>query len=454
MLFHLQHVQQGRNAKKNLEPKMQRPVNVEACTPTAKDSRRFLRHLFDEAVAAVDPLNVVARHLPARPKGRTIILGAGKASARMALAVERHWDGPLEGLVITRYGHGESCKRIEIVEAGHPVPDVEGHEAAKRIMRATNGLTEDDLVIFLISGGGSSLLSLPAPGITLAEKRDINSRLLRSGATIHEMNCVRRYISSAKGGRLALACHPAQVLTLVLSDVPGDDPSVVASGPSVPSEGSAMDALRTLDKYRISVSDRIRSIIADPALAPPSPRDEFLRNNRTVTIATAQCALDAAARAARARGYEVLILGNSIEGEARDVAMMHAGIARQIVLHGQPASRPCVLLSGGETTVTVRGEGRGGRNAEFLLSAAISLNGLAGVHALACDTDGIDGTEDNAGAFLSPDSLARAAASGIDPRAALDNNDGYGFFAALGDLIVTGPTRTNVNDFRAVLIEA
>lgn len=433
---------------------MLRKIERADAAPDAIKSRQFLRHLFNEAVAAVDPLNVVPPRLPPCPKGRTIVLGAGKASARMALAVERHWSGPLEGLVVTRYGHGEACRHIEIVEAGHPVPDAEGHEAAKRILQMTSGLTEDDQVIFLISGGGSSLLSLPAPGISLDEKRDINSKLLRSGATINEMNCVRRHISAVKGGRLALACHPAKVLTLVISDVPGDDPSVVASGPSVPSEGGALEALRVLDKYRIAVSDHIRTIIADPAMAPPSPHDERLRGNRTVTIAAAQCALEAAAQTARSHGYEVLILGNSIEGEARDVATMHAGIARQVALHGQPAARPCVILSGGETTVTVRGGGRGGRNAEFLLSLALGLNGLPGVHAIACDTDGIDGTEDNAGAFLAPDSLARAAALGIDPRAMLANNDGYGFFTALGDLLVTGPTRTNVNDFRAMLIEA
>lgn len=428
--------------------------DLETHTAYAERSRQFLKKLFQEAVAAVDPLNILPPHLPARPKGRTIVLGAGKASARMALAVEQNWEGPLEGLVVTRYGHGEPCARIEIVEAGHPVPDAEGYAAAKRIMQMASGLTEDDQVIFLISGGGSSLLSLPAPGITLDEKREINRALLRSGATINEMNCVRRYISAVKGGRLALACHPAQVLTLVVSDVPGDDPSIVASGPSVAGHGSASDALRTLDKYRIVVADRIRAIIADPASAPPTPLDPRLAGNRTVTIATAQHALDAAAKAARSSGYHALILGDSIEGEARTVATVHAGIARQVVKHGQPAAKPCVILSGGETTVTVKGNGRGGRNAEFLLSLAIGLDGLAGVHAIACDTDGIDGTEDNAGAFLSPDTLARAQQCGLDAGALLDNNDGYSFFSALGDLLVTGPTRTNVNDFRAILIEA
>lgn len=433
---------------------MQTPIDLKTHTADSERSRQFLQHLFQEAVRAVDPLHILPQYLPPRPKGRTIVLGAGKASARMALAVERNWDGPLEGLVVTRYGHGESCTRIEIVEAGHPVPDAEGYAAAQRIMQMASGLTADDQVIFLISGGGSSLLSLPAPGIALDEKRAINNSLLRSGATISEMNCVRRHISAVKGGRLTLACHPAQVLTLVVSDVPGDDPSIVASGPSVPSLGSSRDALRTLDKYRIDVPQRIRAIIADPACAPPTPLDPRLRDHRTVTIATAQHALEAAARAARSSGYAALILGDSIEGEARTVATVHAGIARQVVMHGQPAAKPCVILSGGETTVTVKGNGRGGRNAEFLLSLAIGLNGMAGVHAIACDTDGIDGTEDNAGAFLSPDTLARAEKCELDAGAALDNNDGYSFFAALGDLLMTGPTRTNVNDFRAILIEA
>ncbi|MFC7518982.1 glycerate kinase [Herbaspirillum sp. GCM10030257] len=431
---------------------MQRPFGWETSKPSIR-SRLVLQHLFDEAVAAVDPLNVVPPHLPPAPKGRTIVLGAGKASARMALAVERNWSAPLEGLVVTRYGHGEPCSRIEVVEAGHPVPDKEGYEAAKRMLALTSGLTENDQVIFLMSGGGSSLLSLPAPGISLLEKRDINSQLLRCGATINEINGVRRYISAVKGGRLALACYPAKVLTLVISDVPGDDPTVVASGPSVPSDAKSEEALRTLDKYAIEVSDRVRSIVSDMTLAPPQPNDERLRRNHTVVVATAQSALDAAVHAAKNCGYQPVVLGNSIEGEARSIATMHAGIARQVVLHNQPFPKQCVLLSGGETTVTVRGNGRGGRNAEFLLSLAIALNGLNGVHALACDTDGIDGTEDNAGAFVSPDSLSRAAAFGLNPQAMLESNDGYSFFAALNDLVKTGPTRTNVNDFRAILIE-
>jgi hydroxypyruvate reductase len=303
-----------------------------------------------------------------------------------------------------------------------------------------------------MSGGGSALLSLPAPGITLEEKREINRALLRSGAPIGEMNCVRRHLSAIKGGRLALACYPARVVTLVVSDVPGDDPAVVASGPTVPDGSTARDALAILERYRIPVSAAVRALLLDPDRAAPKPDDPRLARNETVVIATAQAALEAAAAAARQNGITPLILSNSIEGEARDVASVHAAIGRQVLEHGQPLPAPCVILSGGETSVTVRGQGRGGRNAEFLLALAVALAGRAGVHAIACDTDGIDGTEDNAGAFLSPDTLARAAAAGLDPRAMLGDNDGYSLFAALGDLVVTGPTRTNVNDFRALLI--
>ena len=414
----------------------------------------LLRRLFEVAVAAVDPLIVVPPHLPPPPKGRTIVIGAGKASARMALAVEQHWPGAISGLVVTRYGHGAPCNRIDIVEAGHPVPDEAGHAAALRMLALVQNLTADDLVICLISGGGSSLLALPAPGLSLDEKRHINSALLKSGATISEMNCVRRHLSAIKGGRLALACHPAQVVTLVVSDVPGDDPAVVASGPTVADHSSARDAKAILDKYAIAQSAALVAVLNDASLAAPMPDDPRLQRNRTTVVATAQQALDAAATAARAAGYTPLILGNSIEGEARDVALVHAAIARQIVQHDQPLSKPCVVLSGGETTVTVRGHGRGGRNAEFLLALAIALDGMADVHALACDTDGIDGTEDNAGCLLAPDSLQRAAGLQLDARARLADNDGYGFFEALGDLLITGPTRTNVNDFRAILVDS
>jgi hydroxypyruvate reductase len=418
----------------------------------AADPRQFLHHLFESALGAVDAGTLLAHHLPPPPPGRTIVIGAGKAAARMAEGVERHWQGPLSGLVVTRYAHGAPTRSIEVVEAGHPVPDAAGVEAAERMLALVQGLTEDDLVLCLMSGGGSALLSLPAPGITLEEKRDINRALLRSGAPIGEMNCVRRHLSAIKGGRLALACHPARVVTLVVSDVPGDDPAVVASGPTVPDGSTARDALAILERYRIPVSAAVRALLLDPDRAAPKPDDPRLARNETVVIATAQAALEAAAAAARQHGITPLILSNSIEGEARDVASVHAAIARQVLEHGQPLGAPCVILSGGETSVTVRGQGRGGRNAEFLLALAVALDGRAGVHAIACDTDGIDGTEDNAGAFLSPDTLARAAAAGLDPRAMLADNDGYSLFSALGDLVVTGPTRTNVNDFRALLV--
>jgi glycerate 2-kinase len=420
----------------------------------ATDARRLLLQLFQTAVAAVDPLEVIGRYLPPPPKGRTLVLGAGKASARMAQGVEQHWQGPISGLVVTRYGHGAPTSRIEVIEAGHPVPDEASALAAERMLALTHGLTADDLVLCLISGGGSALLSMPAPGLSVDEKRDITRRLLKSGAPIGEMNCVRRHLSAIKGGRLALACHPARVVTLVVSDVPGDDPAVVASGPTVPDGSSAADALAILEKYAIAPSAAVRAVLQDPALAAPAPDDPRLRGNQAIVIATAQHALDAAAAAARAAGFAPIILSSSMEGEAREVAIVHAGIARQAIEHGQPLAPPCVILSGGETSVTVRGHGRGGRNAEFLLALGVALNGMQRVFAIACDTDGIDGTEDNAGALLEPGSLARAAQAGLDPRALLADNDGYRFFSALGDLVVTGPTRTNVNDFRAILVTA
>lgn len=419
---------------------------------TVHDPRQFLSSLFAHALRAVDPGELVARYLPPAPRGRTVVIGAGKAAARMAEGVERAWSGPLSGLVVTRYGHGAPTRHIDVVEAGHPVPDEEGIRAAERMLSLVAGLGADDLVLCLVSGGGSALLSLPAPGITAEEKRAINRALLRSGAPIGEMNCVRRHLSAVKGGRLALACHPARVVTLIVSDVPGDDPAVVASGPTVPDASTGLDALAILERYGIAVSSAVRDVLGDPARAAPRPDDPRLARNETVVIATAQAALDAAAAAAREAGVMPLVLSNSIEGEAREVALVHAAIARQVAAHGQPLAAPCVLLSGGETSVTVRGNGRGGRNAEFLLALAVALNGQAGIHAIACDTDGIDGTEDNAGALLAPDTLARAAAAGIDAGARLQDNDGYQVFAALGDLVVTGPTRTNVNDFRAILV--
>jgi hydroxypyruvate reductase len=366
--------------------------------------------------------------------------------------VEDHWQGDISGLVVTRYGHGADCKRIEVVEAAHPVPDEAGRRAASRMLQMVQGLSENDLVLCLISGGGSSLLALPAEGITLEQKQAINKALLKSGAAIGEMNCVRKHLSAIKGGRLALACAPARVATLLISDVPGDDPGIIASGPTLPDATTCADALAILRKYGIEVPDNVRVHLESGAGETPKPDDARFMANTHQVIANAQDALEAAAQTASAAGITPYILSDDLEGEARDVGQVHAAIARQVARRGQPFSKPCVLISGGETTVTVRGKGRGGRNAEFLLSLAVALDGCAGVHAIACDTDGIDGSEDNSGALYGPDSIARATALGLRPRAMLDNNDGYGFFTALGDLVVTGPTRTNVNDFRAVLI--
>ena len=413
----------------------------------------LLRRLFDAAVGAADPALCVPRHLPPPPPGRTLVIGAGKAAAAMARAVETHWPGELSGLVVTRYGHGVPCERIEVVEAAHPVPDEAGRKAAARMLAAVRGLTADDLVLVLISGGGSALLALPFEGIALADKQQINRALLKSGAGIGEMNCVRKHLSAIKGGRLAAAAHPARVLTLVISDVPGDDPAVVASGPTVADPSTCAEALAILETHRIDVPPHVRQLLASGAPETPKPGDPRLARSETRVVAAAQASLAAAAEAARAAGVAPLILGDAIEGEAREVAKAMAGMAKSCARHGVPLRPPCVLLSGGETTVTVKGQGRGGRNAEFLLALAVALDGAAHIHAIACDTDGIDGSEDNAGAWLADDTLARARALGIDAQARLADNDGYGFFAALGELVVTGPTRTNVNDFRAIYIE-
>ncbi|SOE06184.1 glycerate 2-kinase [Variovorax sp. YR752] len=418
------------------------------------DPRRLLRAMFDAAVAAAQPALCVPRHLPVPPKGRLVVIGAGKASAAMARAVEDHWHGPLSGLVVTRYGYGVPCERIEIVEAAHPVPDASGEIAAKRMLDMVRGLTSDDLVLCLISGGGSSLLPLALPGLTLEDKQALNRRLLASGASISEMNCVRRHLSAIKGGRLAAACHPARVLNLLLSDVPGDDPVDIASGPTVPDSTTCADALEILRRHEIDVPAQALSILRSGAGETLKQGDPRLPPIETRFIATPQMALEAAAALAREAGLAPCILGDAIEGEAREVAKAMAGIALQVARHGQPLAAPCVLLSGGETTVTLRGRGRGGRNVEFLLSLGIALNGEPGIHALAGDTDGVDGQEEIAGAVLAPDSLARARARGMKPRERLDDNDGHGFFEALGDSVVTGPTLTNVNDFRAIVIAA
>jgi hydroxypyruvate reductase len=408
--------------------------------------------MFDAAIAAALPGKCLPAHLPPAPKGRTVVVGAGKAAASMARAVEEHWPGPLEGMVVTRYGHGMPTRRIEVVEAAHPVPDRAGREAAERILGLVQGLSPDDLVLALISGGGSALLSLPAPGLTLQDKQAINKLLLKSGANITEMNCVRKHLSAIKGGRLAAAAAPAKVVSLTISDIPGDDPAVIASGPTIADETTFADACAILEKYRISEPHSVIDYLKAAREETPKPGDSRLARTETRMIATPQMSLEAAAQVARDAGASAVILGDSLEGESREVAMVHAGIARQVLRHGQPLPRPCVLLSGGETTVTVRGKGRGGRNAEFLLAMAVALQGEASVYALAGDTDGIDGTEDNAGALLTPETWARAQQAGISAKAHLADNDGYSFFAALGDLVKTGPTLTNVNDFRAILI--
>jgi glycerate 2-kinase len=418
-----------------------------------QEPRALLRAMFDAAVHAALPAAVVPPNLPPPPKGRTVVVGAGKASAAMARAVEEHWPHPLEGLVVTRYGHAAPCRRIEIVEASHPVPDAAGRDAAGRMLEMVKGLGEDDLVLALISGGGSALLSLPAPGLGLEEKQALTQALLRSGADIHEMNCVRKHLSAIKGGRLAAAAAPARVLALLISDVSGDDPAVIASGPTVPDPTTLEDAQAVLEKYGIREPKAAIEALREPANETAKPGDPAFERVESRLIATPQRSLEAAAEVARQHGMAAHLLGDAIEGEARDAAKVMAGIAMQVRRHRQPFAPPCVLLSGGETTVTLRGKGRGGRNVEFLLALAVALAGAPGVHALACDTDGIDGTEDNAGALLGSDSLERAAVRGVRAKAMLADNDGHGFFGALGDLIVTGPTLTNVNDFRAILIE-
>jgi glycerate 2-kinase len=425
--------------------------------------REVLCALFDAALAAADPARAIAAHLPGPVAGRTVVVGAGKASAAMARAFDNAWPGPLEGVVVTRRGHAVRCQRIEIVEAAHPVPDPAGEAAARRILDLALGLGAEDQLVCLVSGGGSALLALPEKGLTLADKQAVTRALLRSGATIGEINTVRKHLSRVKGGRLAAAAAPAPIVTLAISDVPGDDPAVIASGPTVPDPTSFADARAVLAKYRIDEPRAVVAHLATAAEETPKPGDPIFGRTRFKLIATPQLALAAAAEAAVARGITPIVLSDRIEGEARDVASVHAAIALQISA-GQfrvgtgIVAPPAVLLSGGETTVTVRGGGRGGRNTEFLLALAAALAkdpwGAPGIAALACDTDGIDGTGDNAGAIVYPDTLARAASLGIAIDQKMAQNDGYGFFAALGDLVVTGPTLTNVNDFRAILVLA
>ncbi len=415
--------------------------------------RELLMRMFEAAVAAVSPAVCLPPHLPPCPPGRTVVVGAGKAAAAMARAVEERWDGPLEGLVVTRYGHAVPTRRIAVVEAAHPVPDEAGQRAAERMLSLVQGLDRDDMVLCLISGGGSALLSLPSAGVPLADKRAVTAQLLRSGAAIGEINTVRKHLSAIKGGRLAAAAAPARVVTLAISDVPGDDPATIASGPTVPDPSTFADARAVLARYHIEPSAAVARHLADERKETIKPGDPRLANVVTEIVATPQQALEAAAMVAVSHGVMPLVLGDAIEGETREVARVMAGIAHSVQRHRQPLPPPAVLISGGETTVTVRGRGRGGRNAEFALALALALDGRPGVHAIACDTDGIDGTEDNAGALIAPDTLARAAAGGLDARARLADNDSYGLFAALDDLVVTGPTLTNVNDFRAILVE-
>ena len=414
--------------------------------------RPLLLSLFNEAVASAQPALAVARHLPEPPRGRTVVIGAGKASAQMARAFETAWEGEIGGLVVTRYGYAETCRRIEIVEAAHPVPDEAGLAAAQRLKALVSGLTADDLVVALISGGGSSLLPAPAPGLTLEDEQAVNRALLASGAPIGVMNLIRNQFSTIKGGRLAAAAAPARVATLVVSDVPGDDPALVASGPTLPLEGDRAQARRLAGLYRLDLPAAAERLLAGEENLPPRPDDPAFAGNSVVTIASAALSLEAAAALARRNGVEAAILSDAIEGEARDVAQVHAALAREVARRGRPFGKPVVLLSGGETTVTLRGKGRGGRNGEFLLALAIALDGVEGVTALAGDTDGIDGSEDNAGAYVDGSSARRMREAGIDPLAALADNDAYGAFAAIGDLLMTGPTGTNVNDFRAILV--
>ena len=414
------------------------------------EPRRFLTSLFEAAVAAADPSVTLRDHLPERPKGRTVVVGAGKGSAQMAAALEALWEGALEGVVVTRYGYAAPCRRIEVLEASHPVPDEAGLRASARLTQAVSGLTSDDLVIALISGGGSALLPAPAGSLTLADEIAVNEALLASGAPISAMNAVRKHVSAIKGGRLAAAAHPARVVSLVVSDIPGDDPALVASGPTVPDATTREEALKIVEAYGIGLPTAVTAHLASPAAEAPRPDDPRFANQAVHLIASAGVSLEAAAATARSNGVEAVILSDSIEGEARVVGAVHAAIAREVARRDRPFARPVVILSGGETTVTVRAKGKGGRNSEFLLALAFGIEGLEGIDALAADTDGIDGSEDNAGAFADGGTIARMRAAGVDPRAALAGNDAWSAFSAVGGLFVPGPTGTNVNDFRAI----
>jgi glycerate 2-kinase len=414
--------------------------------------KKFFATLFNAAVEAADPERTIAAHLPQKPRGRTIIIGAGKGSAQMASAFEKAWDGPLEGLVVTRYGFGAPCKHIEIIEASHPVPDAAGLVASRRLLETVSGLSSDDLVVALISGGGSALLPSPPEGMTLEDEIAVNKVLLASGAPISAMNALRKHLSTIKGGRLAAAAHPARVFSLIVSDIPGDNPAFVASGPTVTDDTTRNDALRIVERYNLDLPKAALAHLQSKKADAPKPSDAVFAGHEHHLIASAAVSLEAAAKAARNLGVEAVVLSDAIEGEAREVAHVHAALAKQVLTKNQPFAKPVVILSGGETTVTVRGKGKGGRNSEFLLSLAIDIDGADGISAFAADTDGIDGSEDNAGAFADSTSIARLLAKGHDASAYLNGNDAWTAFNAIDDLFVPGPTGTNVNDLRAILI--
>jgi glycerate 2-kinase len=417
-----------------------------------QDRFEFLRNLFHAAIAAADPETAIKRFLPQKPAGRTVVVGAGKGAAQLAQAFERLWDGPLEGTIVTRYGYGADCEQIEVLEANHPVPDANSLAAGQALLRRVQGLSADDLVVALICGGGSALLASPPPGLTLADEQTLNEILLTSGAPISAMNCIRKHVSAIKGGRLALAAYPARVVTLLVSDIPGDDPAQIASGPTVADHSTRQDALALIHRHGLKLPEAIMTHIENPASQCPSPDDPRLAGHRTHIIASAGLSLAAAAEYARKQGISAYVLSDAMEGEARDIARAHAAIAREIALRDQPFSKPVVLLSGGETTVTMRGNGKGGRNTEFMLSFALAIDGLTTIAALAADTDGIDGSQDNAGATADTDSASRLRDLGYNGHDFLQNNDSWSAFKLLNDLFITGPTGTNVNDFRAILI--
>ncbi|WP_054309279.1 glycerate kinase [Mesorhizobium sp. 1M-11] len=416
------------------------------------DPKAFLTSIFEAAVAAADPELTIRRHLPAKPKGRTIVIGAGKGSAQMAAAFEKVWDGPIEGLIVTRYGYGAQTKHLEVVEAAHPVPDAAGLAAAKRLQEIVSGLSADDLVVALVCGGGSALLPAPAGNLTLADEIAVNEALLASGAPISAMNTIRKHVSTIKGGRLAAAAWPARVVSLIVSDIPGDNPALVASGPTVPDAASRADALAAIAAYGMKLPDAVMAHINSPASEAPRPDDPKFARNEVHVIASAAVSLEAAAKEARRQGVEAVILSDALEGEAREVGSVHAAIAREVATRDRPFKKPVLILSGGETTVTLRTKGKGGRNSEFLLAFAIGIDSVEGIDALAADTDGIDGSEDNAGAFCNASTVTRMRAADVDAKAMLAGNNAWTAFNAVSDLFVPGPTGTNVNDLRAILV--